>query len=166
MGGNAGMGGGGMGSSGVAGGFVPPPSGYLNASSRIDQAGDYEMGGMNSYIPFPPQLQGQSPRQLRTKRAGGAQAPTSSASANQVSKYSASAVDADAEDGGGALSAGPPFRSQAERRQWLLNEKRRWLVEMRLGNVAVDQPAKLPPISPGGGFLSNGMQVDALVSPR
>ena len=69
---------------------------------------------------------------------------------------------------------GPPFRSQSDRRQWLLQEKRRWLVEMRLGNIQPEPAAavsRLPPISPaagggGGATLSNGMNVDALATPR
>ena len=28
---------------------------------------------------------------------------------------------------------GPPFRSERERRAWLLQEKRRWILEMRSG---------------------------------
>ena len=68
----------------------------------------------------------------------------------------------------GDEAAGPPFRSQADRRQWLLQEKRRWLVEMRLGGaegITPPSPSKLPPIPPGG-QLSNGMDLNTLVSPR
>lgn len=59
---------------------------------------------------------------------------------------------------------GPPFRSQADRRQWLLQEKRRWLVEMRL-SASADADTKLPPIPPGQ-QLSNGMDLNSMVSPR
>ena len=71
----------------------------------------------------------------------------------------------------GEESAGPPFRSQADRRQWLLQEKRRWLIEMRLGGLGSDSQQvasapKLPPIPPAGHQLSNGMDLNALVTPR
>ena len=61
---------------------------------------------------------------------------------------------------------GPPFRSQSERRQWLLQEKRRWLVEMRLGKTAdaisgIASSPKLPPLA-----LSGGANVDTVATPR
>ena len=70
------------------------------------------------------------------------------------------AAGGDAAVGGATGSArgdGPPFRSHVDRKQWLLQEKRRWLVEMRLGrradatDVETDYPPaeKLPPIAQG-----------------
>jgi len=124
-----------------------------------------------------------SPRTQRTKHAGGAQALTAAAAANQSSKV-ASATDlgewddlAIGEPGhAGGRQPGappvPPFRSQADRRQWLLSEKRRWLVEMRLGNTPAEPVAlpveKLPPISRSTleAVLVGGMRVDTLVTPR
>jgi hypothetical protein len=110
-----------------------------------------------------------SPRLLRKKAPGGAHAVTSSYHAATASGRIGGNVGA----GEGGECAGPPFRSQAERRQWLLQEKRRWLVEMRLGAaeqatgaIQAPTPSKLPPIGPGGAMLSNGMDVAALVTPR
>jgi hypothetical protein len=112
-----------------------------------------------------------------------AQALTAAAAANQSSKV-ASATDlgewddlAIGEPGhAGGRQPGappvPPFRSQADRRQWLLSEKRRWLVEMRLGNTPAEPVAlpveKLPPISRSTleAVLVGGMRVDTLVTPR
>ena len=70
--------------------------------------------------------------------------------------------------------AAPPFRSQSDRRQWLLQEKRRWLVEMRLGgggnpaeaSIPAPTPSKLPPIPAGGAALSNGIDLATIATPR
>ncbi|KOO26002.1 hypothetical protein Ctob_003310 [Chrysochromulina tobinii] len=122
-----------------------------------------------------------SPRTQRTKHAGGAQALTAAAAANQSSKV-ASATDlgewddlAIGEPGhAGGRQPGappvPPFRSQADRRQWLLSEKRRWLVEMRLGNTPAEPVAlpveKLPPISRSTleAVLVGGMRTAAAIA--
>ena len=66
--------------------------------------------------------------------------------------------------------AAPPHRSQSDRREWLLQEKRRWLVEMRLGgpgnaaetptSIQAPTPSKLPPI------MSNGTDLATLATPR
>lgn len=56
--------------------------------------------------------------------------------------------------------SGPPFRSQNDRRQWLLQEKRRWLIEMRLGGQQAGYPQpKLPP-------LASGMDISTVATPR
>ena len=70
-----------------------------------------------------------------------------------------------AESHSGPIEPGPPFRSQSDRRQWLLSEKKKWLVQMRLGGqeMAAAQAgaqSKLPPI------LSNGMDVNTVATPR
>jgi len=99
-------------------------------------------------------IEAYSPRQ---RRPGGVMAPTLSSQEAQTRKYTQSMGEEDA--------GGPPFRSQGERRQWLLQEKRRWLVEMRLGKAgdaysgATSSP-RLPPL------LSNGAQVDTIATPR
>ena len=70
--------------------------------------------------------------------------------------------------------AAPPFRSQSDRRQWLLQEKRRWLGEMRLGgggnpaeaSIPAPTPSKLPPIPAGGAALSNGIDLATIATPR
>ena len=151
-----------------AAGFHPPPS--YSLAGRIDQSGTLTLsddalaqfgyaGPCSAHGP-----NSQAARVPRKRLPGGAQALTASATANQTSKYEPDAAD--------TAEVGPPFRSQSERRQWLLQEKRRWLVEMRLGNAppepaaATVEPTKLPPISPAGTTLSSGMRVDALVTPR
>merc|ERR1712054_56605 len=71
------------------------------------------------------------------------------------------------------VPSGPPFKSESERRKWLLEEKRRWMVQMRLGkmdaygalpDVASSQPF-LPPIRDDV-ELHSGMSLDTLATPR
>lgn len=66
------------------------------------------------------QEEGYSPRK---RQPGGLMAHTASSQDAVTSKHFS----------GKDESVGPPFRSAIERRQWLLQEKKRWLVEMRLG---------------------------------
>ena len=103
--------------------------------------------------PTPPA--GYSPRR---RQPGGITAATVNSLGAQTAKYAPSSGE---DDGGG-----PPFRSQMERRQWLLQEKRRWLVEMRLGKTAdaisgIASSPKLPPLA-----LSGGANVDTVATPR
>jgi len=116
-----------------------------------------------------------SPRASRAKQPGGAHAMTASTAANQNARVHSNnpALPDGSEADDAFYSNGPPqppqppFKSQSDRRQWLLSEKRRWLVEMRLGNTPAEPVAKLPPIaSPSPATLSSGMNVDTLVTPR
>ena len=160
------------------------PNAYVGRPSPLDAAPVAPPGYLPNASPGPVVL---SPRTQRTKHAGGAQALTAAAAANQSSKV-ASATDIHTEPNewddlaigepghAGGRQPGappvPPFRSQADRRQWLLSEKRRWLVEMRLGNTPAEPVAlpveKLPPIgrSTLEAVLVGGMRVDTLVTPR
>jgi len=129
------------------GGFAPPPS----------------TGGIDGPPLFDYPHEPIEPRAARKRAPGGVTAMTASSAHAQTDKV-LSSTDGDAPPEG---DFGPPFRSQSDRRQWLINEKRRWLIEMRLGNVEPDvPPAKLPPLSQAGATLSNGMSVAAFVSPR
>lgn len=55
---------------------------------------------------------------------GGLMAPTISSQGAVAPKF----VHSSKED-----NIGPPFRNPMERRQWLLQEKKRWLIDMRMG---------------------------------
>jgi hypothetical protein len=97
----------------------------------------------------------------------GVQASTASSMLSVSSK-----VGAPTPPDGAPPAQQPPFRSENERRQWLLNEKRKWIVEMRLGHAlpegdekAVD---KLPPISSHGHghVLMSGAALDTVATPR
>lgn len=61
----------------------------------------------------------------RARQAGGMMAATLSSLEGQVVRGGNQRGEDD--------MGGPPFKTQSERRQWLLQEKRRWLVEMRHG---------------------------------
>mmetsp|Transcript_72206 Transcript_72206/g.191929 ORF Transcript_72206/g.191929 Transcript_72206/m.191929 type:complete len:679 (+) Transcript_72206:121-2157(+) len=104
--------------------------------------------------PAPPPGVGFSPRR---RKPGGVMAATASSEGAQTAKMGSAATDDDA--------VGPPFRSHVERRQWLLQEKRRWLVEMRLGKTAdaVSGPTSSPKLPP---LLSGGANIDTIATPR
>ena len=124
---------------------------------RLDATGPLALPGAgdpNSY-----QQSMLSPRPPPRKRGGGAGIYGTTSSFAAGKSGAGHVVVASGEE-----LMGPPFRSQADRRQWLLQEKRRWLVEMRLSGSA-DAETRLPPIPPGQ-QLSNGMDVNAIVSPR
>eukprot|EP00965_Chrysotila_dentata_P015829 524251-Pleurochrysis_carterae.AAC.1 len=99
---------------------------------------------------------------VRKRRPGGAAAQTDSSSSLQTAKFTGGATQG-ADKGGG-----PPFKSESERRQWLLKEKQRWLVEMRLGKPPSDAEAdigsKLPQL-PGQARVA-GMSLDTIATPR
>ncbi len=59
----------------------------------------------------------------------------------------------------GAVPVGPPWKTQSERRDWLLQEKRKWLVEMRL------QGQKPPGGGGGGGYSGDEGSPDGLFPP-
>lgn len=148
-------------------GFVPPAS-YALSHGKLDNSGSLVLPAAD-YAALR-----ESPRGPRAKKAGGAYGATAASLAGQTGKVLPGPAAPEGADAG----AGPPFRSQSERRQWLLQEKRRWLVEMRLGKNMTDglggpalqggsSPATLPPLSGrGGGVLSNGMAMDTLATPR
>lgn len=107
-----------------------------------------------------------SQRMSRQRMPGGAQATTAATLAGMTSKVAAQALDAN------QAGPPPPFKSENERRAWLLQEKRRWIVEMRLGHAVPDvtEPAKLPPISGSqqqvGHVLMSGAALDTVATPR
>ena len=146
------------------GSFAPPASMYaVGGYGSIDASGSLALGGIDGPALFDYPHEPIEPRAARKRAPGGVTAMTASSAHAQTGKV-LSSTDGDAPPEG---EFGPPFRSQSDRRQWLLNEKRRWLIEMRLGNVEPDvPPSKLPPLSRVGATLSNGMSVAALVSPR
>ena len=128
------------------------------ASAAVDASGAF-------VLPTPGPGYGASagpPRAAHKKAAAGPQGSTVS-SQHMATKREDGSQGRRGGEGGGANSKvdGPPFRSQGDRKQWLLQEKRRWLVEMRLGRRAdatdgeTDHPPaeKLPPISHGSGSL-------------
>ena len=142
---------------GPFGGNYTMPANISTASAygggHIDATGTFAMPAdkhqpMLSPRPPPPR-----------KKGGGAAGIMGGTASYAASKSGAGRVVV---AGGGEDEQGPPFRSQADRRQWLLQEKRRWLVEMRLNGTESD--AKLPPI--GMQQLSDGTDLNALVSPR
>ena len=117
---------------GAFGGGFPPPAGvpdpYALNAGKLDASGAFLMPG-DAYT-----NQMMSPRPPPPRKGG-----------KGSSKAASEAGDA----------AQAPFKSQGDRRQWLLQEKRKWLVEMRLGDgggappgsgQAPPTPSKLPPI--------------------
>jgi len=127
----------------------PPPPGVPHAGS-INTTGDFQMpdgGAAPQYQPMGGS--GLTPRPPPRSKNGSR----------------SSAVG-----GGGNAAQAPPFQSQSDRRQYLLQEKRKWLVEMRLGGGGdggeIPTPSKLPPIPSGGAALSNGTDLATLATPR
>jgi len=96
---------------------------------------------------------------MRPRMPGGWAGQTMASEASKTGKVDTSITEAD-------KIIGPPFLSQMERRQWLLQEKRRWLAEMRLGKpstaevAGVLSPPRLPPL------LSSGASLDTIATPR
>ena len=82
-------------------------------------------------------------------------------------------------DDSGAVPVGPPWKTQSERRDWLLQEKRKWLVEMRLqgqkppgggggGGYSGDEGSpdgRFPPIAHPRALIG-GHQIDTIATPR
>ena len=132
------------------GNFAPPsgvPTSYALGAGKLDASGAFMMPSGDAAQSYAAQLISPRPPPRR-KAHGGGQGVTSSFAAGTVGKV--------AGGGGGDGVVGPPFQSQADRRQWLLQEKRRWLVEMRLGggggdgtNAPSNTPARLPSIPAG-----------------
>ena len=151
----------------------PPIRAVTAASSggRLDTAGSIALGG----APRPPSTPGAG---LHRRLPGGTLAPTEASQAMSAGR----GMPREEEEG---AVQGPPFRTHSERRSWLLQEKRRWLVEMRLGkNVgamaeALSSPrdSRLPPLDQElqhelqlgqhtKPMLSSGMNLDTLATPR
>ena len=91
----------------------------------------------------------QAPRP--TRRPGGAQAPT----ASSLSSETIAGVESTGRNGDGEVQ-GPPFKSDKDRRAWLLHEKRQWIVAARLAKrddatEAAADNGKLPAINVGRG---------------
>jgi len=129
-----------------------------SASPKLDATGTYNFPVEKPGKPHPPQ--GYSPRARMPGGYGGATVASEGAQGTKLT------LEGMRE---GADVEGPPFRSQAERRQWLLQEKRRWLVEMRLGKSAPDAVSgtvsspRLPPLD---NKLSSGANMDTIATPR
>ena len=126
---------------------VPPVYAYGNGN-KLDASGAFQLPGASGEVapsPRPP---------LPQRKAPGVMGATAAHTTSTALKGSYA---------GGALAEAeqPPFRSQSDRRQWLLQEKRRWLVEMRLsGGTPTDatgggvKASRLPPLGPSGDALS------------
>ena len=111
-----------------ASGFPPPagvPDPYALNAGKLDASGAFVMPG-DAYA-----NQMMSPRPPPPRKGGSKKATSEAGDPTQA-----------------------PFKSQGDRRQWLLQEKRKWMVEMRLGDGGGAPPgsaqapnsARLPPI--------------------
>jgi len=161
----------GVGDGPFVGGFGAPtgvPNATVFGASKLDATGSFLMpSGGDAAAGYGGQ--GLTPRPP-PRAAGGVHAAGGTHAASG-GMYAAGGMYAE----GGGDGVGPPFRSQSVRRQWLLQEKRRWLVEMRLGGPGAPDggaaqtavPGKLPPIpAAGGATLSTGVDVATLATPR
>ena len=131
---------------GLAAGFAPPAG---VPAAKLDASGTFLM-------PVDPAQPAMSPRPPPPRKRG-----------------THGHAHIDASGAGATPEEQPPFRSQSDRRQWLLQEKRRWLVEMRLGGgsdqsqgIQPPTPSRLPPIPQGSMALSNGANLATLATPR
>ena len=103
-----------------------------------------------------------APRPPNSRRPGGAQAPTAASLASEHFPD----VESSGRKGNGEVQ-GPPFKSDKDRRAWLLHEKRQWIVAARLAKrddatEAAADNGKLPAINVG-----RGSSLDPLsLSPR
>ena len=115
-------------------------------------------GGMHG-VAKPPQ----APRPPNSRRPGGALAATA---ASLASEHEMRAEGSSGRKGEGEVP-GPPFKSDKDRRAWLLHEKRQWIVAARLAKrddatEAAADNGKLPAINVG-----RGSSLDPLsLSPR
>jgi len=137
-------------------------SGGGKFGGRYPELQPWSPGAGRAASALEPQPSYQQQRPPRKRYAGGVLAKTHGSIVKELPPKSG--------DGERSEVAGPPFRSDSERRQWLLQEKRRWIVEMRLGHSLQDpaapdiqMPTKLPPVA---SRLSNGMQLDTIATPR
>ena len=112
------------------------------------------------------------PKARKKRRPGGSHAATASSLGAQSPLISP-------RDDSGAVPVGPPWKTQSERRDWLLQEKRKWLVEMRLqgqkppgggggGGYSGDEGSpdgRFPPIAHPRALIG-GHQIDTIATPR
>ena len=123
----------------------PPPSTRVAAVALRNASELFDASRAVVQLAAPPL----APRVAHEKRPGGTHAATTASLSKRGEKPPGAATrEGDVH--------GPPFKSQKDRRDWLLQEKRRWIVEMRMAGqadatvptapIVHNTPAKLPAI--------------------